>query len=199
MKIIICVDRLTGGGAQRVAALWAQGFVKCGHKVSMVLSNKRAPVTYSVPSQVEIFSVDFDIKNGYVRHLCKSLFLYKKLRRIFQSIQPDVVIGVGIYWAKRIDKARGNMRFKVVMTDHYSYERPSSAASPISDKAQQLRFEFNKRFDAITVLTQADKDLIGNRLSNVYVLPNPLAFTPLNESNNIKKENNILGKVLICL
>ena len=169
MKIVICVDRLTGGGAQRVAALWAQGFVKYGHEVSMVLSNNRAPVTYHVPPQVRMFSVDFDIKNGYVRYLCKSLFLIKKLRRIFQSVQPDVVIGVGIGWAQKIDKARGNMKFKVVMTDHYSYERPSSATSPISDKAHQLRFEFNKRFDAVTVLTQADKEYIGERLNNVYV------------------------------
>ena len=81
MKITICVDRLTGGGAQRVAALWIQGFLNEGHDVSVVLSNIRTPITYPIPEKVPIFNVDFNIKNGYVRHLCKVLFLSKKFKK----------------------------------------------------------------------------------------------------------------------
>ena len=42
------------------------------------------------------------------------------------------------------------------------------------------KFYLNKYVDAVTVLTNADKQYIGNRLSNVHVLPNPLTFEPVN-------------------
>lgn len=191
MKILICVDRLTGGGAQRVAALWAQGFVNEGHDVFIVLSNVRTPITYSIPEKVPIFNIDFNIKNGYIRHLCKMLLQTRKLEKIFQKIQPDLVIATGINWGPLIDKARGTMDFDVISTDHYSYERPDSV-QPILKRVQRLRFLFNKRFRAVTVLTQADKKFIGDRLNNVYVLPNPLAFEPVNDSN-FKRDKTILA------
>ena len=181
MKILICVDRLTGGGAQRVAALWVQGFINEGHDVSVVISNVRTPITYPIPMEVPIYNVDFNIKNGYVRHLCKIFFQKRKLKKIFQKVQPDIVIATGITWGPLIEKAKGNLEFDVISTDHDSYERPDCAV-PISERIQKLRFQFNKRFRAVTVLTQADKDYIGDRLDNVYVLPNPLAFTPVKES-----------------
>ena len=191
MKILICVDRLTGGGAQRVAALWANGFVNEGYEVSVVLSNDREPITYSVADKIKIYSVDFKINNGYVRHLCKMLFQKRKLKKIFQKVQPDVVIGVGIFWGPQIDKAKGTMDFDVISTDHSSYERPDSVQS-ISVQVQKLRFEFNKRFKGVTVLTQADKDYIGERLKNVYVLPNPLAFDPI-KAVSTDKDKTILA------
>jgi glycosyltransferase involved in cell wall biosynthesis len=190
MKITICVDRLTGGGAQRVASLWIQGFVNEGHDVSVVLSNVRQTVTYHIPEKVPIFNVDFNIRNGLVRHLCKVFFQTFKLKKIFKTIQPDLVIAVGIKWGPLIYRAKGDMCFKVIGTDHGSYERPPIA--PMPPKVKQLKFEFNKKFDAVTVLTQADKDYIGDRLKNVYVLPNPLAFEPVSESR-FTREKTILA------
>lgn len=194
MKILICVDRLTGGGAQRVAALWVQGFVNEGHDVSVVISNVRTPITYTIPKEVSVYNVDFNIKNGYIRHLCKMLFQTRKLKKIFQEVQPDVVIGVGILWGPQIDKAKGTMDFDVISTDHYSYERPNYARSIVGfdERVYRLRFQFNKRFKVVTVLTQADKDYIGDRLNNVFVLPNPLAFEPVKESTS-KRDRTILA------
>lgn len=187
MKIVICVDRLTGGGAQRVASLWVQGFVNEGHDVSIVLSNVRTPITYPIPNKTPIYNIDFNIRNGYVRHLLKMLFQLKKFRNILKSIQPDLVIAVGIQWSPMIYKISKSRKFKVIITDHYAYERPPEVRQ-ISEKTQETRFELNKRFDAVTVLTQADKDYIGDRLKNVYVLPNPLAFEPIKEDSTNRKK-----------
>lgn len=189
MKIIICVDRLTGGGAQRVASLWVQGFVKDGHDVSVVLSNIREPITYSIPSNVHIFNIDFNIKNGYIRHICKMMFQARKLKKIFQEVCPDVVIAVMPSWGPLIYKAKAQNKFIVIGTDHNSYERPQSA--PMSKKMEWQKFAFNKNFDAVTVLTQADKNIIGNRIKNVFVLPNPLALMPVKEIPH--KKNVILA------
>lgn len=191
MKILICVDRLTGGGAQRVASLWIQGFVKEGHDVSVVLSNIRAPITYPIPEIVPIYNVDFDIKNRYVRHLCKVLLKKRKLKKVLQDICPDVVIAVGVLWSPAIFKVCKDRQYKVIITDHFVYERPPEVGQ-ISESIQRIRFHLNKSFDAVTVLTQADKDYIGNKLDNVFVLPNPLSFEPI-KTNYVEREKSILA------
>lgn len=193
MKIVICVDCLTNGGAERVAAMWVNGFKQRGDEVSVIVSNIRLPVTYTIPSDVPIFNIDYKIKNGYVRHLMKIIFQVRKMRKIFQAIRPDLVIAVIPSWGPLIYKAKGDMDFKVVGTDHSSYERPSNA--PMTKKTKWLKFKFNKRFDAVTVLTQADKDVIGDRLSNVFVLPNPLAFKPVDDINEKKKIVLAMGRL----
>ena len=37
-KIVILVYRLTGGGAERVASLWASGFAERGYDVTIITS-----------------------------------------------------------------------------------------------------------------------------------------------------------------
>ena len=55
MRILIMVHSLTGGGAERVAALWATGFAQRGHEVGMVLNCKKdTPVTYAVPDSMSV-------------------------------------------------------------------------------------------------------------------------------------------------
>lgn len=193
MKILICVDRLTGGGAQRVAALWINGWCKQGHDVSVVLSNIRTPITYAVPDSVSFYNIDFNIRNGYLRHLLKKLFSQSRLSRIFEKVKPDVVVAVMPHWGPMILKAKGNLNFKVIGTDHNSYERPSCA--PLSKYQKFLKFELNKKFDHVTVLTKADMDYIGNSLENVSHLPNPLAFE-LAESIPPKKKTMLaVGRI----
>ena len=56
MKILIMVHSLTGGGAERVAALWATGFVERGYEVGMVLNcSENTPITYKVPDTIKIY------------------------------------------------------------------------------------------------------------------------------------------------
>lgn len=177
MKIAICVDCLTHGGAERVAAMWAIGFCEQGHDVSLIISNTRLPITYQIPETAKIYSVDINIGNGYLRHFFKILFQAGKLKKIFKSIAPDVVIAVQPVWGPLIYKSKGDLKFKVIGTDHSSYERPAS--NPMPSKTRWLKFEFNKKFDAVTVLTQADMNIIGGQISNVTVLPNPLSLVPV--------------------
>ena len=47
MKIIICCLNLYGGGAERVASLWAKGFHNQGHDVILFLAENK--ITYSIP------------------------------------------------------------------------------------------------------------------------------------------------------
>lgn len=188
MKIIICVGKLTGGGAERVAAMWAAGFSLRGHDVSIVTSGKRAPITYSVPEDTPIFDIDCrKLSNRFFNFIYRNIVKTIKLHRIFTRICPDIVIAVLPAWGPLIYQAKWNLNFKVIGTDHNSYERP--ACAPLSKKDHWFKFVFNKHFDYVTVLTEADAKVIGNRLRKYAVLPNPLAFEPVTE---IPEKKNII-------
>ena len=54
MKILIYVWSLSNGGAERVASLWAQGFISKGDSVSVMLGSFRSRTDYNLPQCIKI-------------------------------------------------------------------------------------------------------------------------------------------------
>lgn len=172
MKICIICSRLSYGGAERVAVAWANGFSCNGHEV-MVITNLYDPITYQLDERIE------------VRHLVPTN--NNKLKKWFGSIgyvrkhlkefHPNVVIGVlpTCSFVARI--ASVGLHIPVIATEHDSFERPESASFSFMDIV--LKFWVNRIYRYVTVLTSADKKVIGNRLSHIHVMPNPLALQPI--------------------
>ena len=67
MKIAIVCSRLGYGGAERVAVMWANGFVEQGHEVTLI-SNLFEKITFPINEEVKIYNlvttVDSSRKNG---------------------------------------------------------------------------------------------------------------------------------------
>ena len=61
----------------------------------------------------------------------------------------------------------------------------------MTQKLYKLKYELNRRYAHVTVLTEADCKCLNGLLRKVSVLPNPLAFTPVDYIP--KKENVILA------
>lgn len=183
MKITILVYRLTGGGAERVASLWATGFAKRGHDVSVIVgSDAKKDTTYNLPDSVRLYSVGSKIRPLLLRNAIGKLGLLHtskmhKLKRVLHEIRPDIIIGVLHPWAWEAYQVTKGMNIPIINTEHNSFERPDSV--PLTKQGIIEKFEWNKHFDHVTVLTQADKNVIGDKLANVTVLPNPLTFEPL--------------------
>lgn len=169
MKIVILVTHLTGGGAERVAALWAQGFSQSGHKVTVLLSHDHMSYTYKLPAEVKLGYYVSHKKNNVLRGLERMWKLHRMLRRE----KPQVVIDVEPRYERLI--ATIGIGCCSISTEHNSFERPANAEHKISWLRKYL---LNRLYNHVTVLTQADKDVIGNRLRHVSVLPNPLALKP---------------------
>ena len=178
MKIVILVNNLTTGGAERVAAMWAEGFYKRGHEVSVVVFDDKSPITYKVPSDVTIRYVVTTSKNKLIRTIQKSF----KLHKVLKETTPDIIIDVMPTFWKRV--AMVGIKCRIISTEHNSFERPDDA---VTKHSRLEKIYLNRLYDKITVLTQADKDVIGDQLKNVTVLPNPLALTPVKELPNKKK------------
>lgn len=185
MKIAILVNRLTGGGAERVAALWATGFAARGHEVSVVVNTlSMKDTTYAISSSVKCYSLGVNFGSPRLRAgLNKVRYLFKSRQKVMNDvlhqIQPDVIIGVLPPWASEVKQSYKGCKAKIINTEHNSFERP--ACAPMPAHVAKGKFETNKIFDHVTVLTQADMDVIGNTLSNVSVLPNPLTFEPVDK------------------
>ena len=173
-KILICVHNLSNGGAERVASLWAKGFTDNGDIVHIVTCDRLTPANYIVPDSVMVHDID----NGGIpllRYMKKAL----NLRKILKEVKPDVAIAVLNPWNLLLIIASVGLRVPIVNTEHNSFETPPYAPMP-----RQRRFEkfvLNRLFDRVTLLTEADKEVIGNRLKNICILPNPLAFEPIVE------------------
>lgn len=185
MRIVILVHNLTNGGAERVASLWAQGFSQRGHSVVMVLYDKNSPLTYKIPSSVTIHNI---APSYHFVGFVIPILIYR-LRRVLKAEKPDVIIDVLPAWWKLFSTM--GLKSTVIATEHNSFERPETAPFTIFEKIH--KFYLNKIYNKVTVLTQVDKKTIGNRMSNVYVLPNPLAITPISEKQfDLKSKKNII-------
>ena len=82
---------------------------------------------------------------------------------------------------------------KVIMTEHNSFERPESA--PFSFTEKIFKFHLNKIYKHVTVLTEADKKVIGNKLNEVTVMSNPLCLKPIEEFPTKEKIVLAAGRV----
>lgn len=193
MKITICVQKLTGGGAERVASLWAEGFVRLGHEVSIIVSKyDKGDHTYVTPDSVKIYNVGSTIKPLKFRYLLNKLGLlkknyWKKLNETIHFIKPDVVIGVSGSWAWDVKSVSKDLNIKIIQTEHNSFERFDDA--PLTQNQILQKFYQSKEMDHVTVLTQADKNILGDEYKNVTVLPNPLTFEP---SKTVPVKKNVI-------
>lgn len=181
MKVIICCQNLTGGGAERVASLWAKGFHDKGHKVILFLTENK--ISYDIPNcPIVIIGNKGNTLELYVHW-------YSTFRKEFKRLKPDVFISINHPWAIIAKAASKGREMKIVSTEHNAFEKPDYVKMGFMDRLH--KFYLNRVVDNVTVLTEADKKCIGNRLNNVTVLPNPLAFESVCELP--KKEKIILA------
>lgn len=172
MKILIVQSRLCFGGAERVGVMWANNFVKCNNEV-IIATNLHLESSYDIEKKVELSNI-FPQKK---KSITKWFLAIRALRRLLIKEKPDVIIGIMSTCSLISKIASLGFKIPIIASEHNSFERPISA--PITKWNYFTKFHLNKLYDVVTVLTHADKDFIGSRLKNVFVMPNPLPIEPL--------------------
>ena len=174
MKIYIVTVALSHGGAERVAVTLANGFIQRGHQVT-ILTDLNEPIDYAPDKRIKLVGILKERKKGLKRWIHAATLI----RQIAKQDKPDVIIGIMGLCTLMAYLACLGLRIPVVMTEHDSFERPKNV--PMSKKEWVFKFCINKLYNHITVLAEADKKFIGNRLNNITVMPNPLLLEPVNE------------------
>lgn len=183
MKIYIVCGKLNHGGAERVAVELANGFAKREHRVT-IISDLRDAITYSLSNRIlkcQLFT--------HSNKMLKWTSAIRNLRKYLKSDQPDVIIGIMPLCSLTSRISSLGLNIPIVATEHNSFERPASA--PFSKWRFFEKFYLNKIYSHITVLTQADKDVVKGRLKPVTVMPNPLFLSPVKVIG--KKEKVVLA------
>lgn len=184
MNIFIVCYKLGGGGAERVAALLATGFSQKGHHVYLI-TNLLEKIDYTVGDKVSLLQLFPETGNKYN----KWSGAISLLRKYIKTYSPDVIIGIMEACTLVGKLAAIGKNIPVIMTEHNSFERPTYI--PLSITQKIFKFYINRIYDCVTVLTEADKKIIGNRLKKVCVMPNPLTLKP--NSAICKKKNKMLA------
>lgn len=172
MRVVIVASRLCYGGAEHVGVLLANGFYRDNHEVYL-LSNTNQPVTFHIYEGVRVIGI-------FPRDASKIVKWWRAvriLRKEIKALHPDIVIGIAETCSLISKIACMGLGVPVVYSAHNSFERPATASMGRWNKF--AKFGLGHLYDAITVLTDADKKCIGNKLSNVSVMPNPLGLHPV--------------------
>lgn len=174
MKFFIVCPRLCHGGAERVAVSLANGFVQRGHEV-MFFADLYEEQTYVLDDMVQVMNLVPQTNNK----LKKWGGAIRLLRRQLKKKRPDVIIGIMPLCSVVAKLASIRMDIPVVATEHNSFERPDGVKFSIFERF--YKFQIVKFFKKVTVLTDADKNLIGTKRNNVVVMPNPLVIDPVKQ------------------
>ena len=188
MKIFIVCSSLSYGGAERVAALLANGFVQHSH-ITTVLTNLFEEQTYSLDPKVNLLNL-VKSNNNKIWKWVSSFWL---MRKYLKLNRPDVVIGIMESYSFLSWVTSLGLNIPVVATEHNSFERPPYA--PLTPMNRFSKFILNKIYKHITVLTDADKLFIGERLHNITVMPNPLSLTPIDSMPSKSKTILAVGRL----
>lgn len=182
MHISIMVHNLTGGGAERVAALWASGFAERGDKVKLVIQESTDSV-YGFSDKVEIVQLKALLSNRLLLAILSRLgltrkYYLKQLSAFLHNEKPDVFIGVMGSYARDAFSLSKDLDTTFIQTYHSSFDLPLTAPQNRRKDIEKCYIK-DKSVLYRTVLTEADKRHIGHKMQNVFVMPNPLAFEPL--------------------
>lgn len=169
LHVLFIIQRLTGGGAERVCLSIANGLSLKGHDVS-ILTRRLSKEDYPVESSIEVYET-----SG--RNFIERRFdYYSKVIRIVRSKNIDIVINVLNNYPAETAMICHLLGVKCVFSDHNSYERPKEA--PFNAREYLLKHFVIKLYNYTTVLTERDKYVLNNR-DDVEVMPNPLFLEPL--------------------
>ena len=170
-KILIAVSSLGGGGAERVATVWASQLAECGYDVS-IFAVSRSADEYPLSDKVRVY-VGGQTREDY---LSKSYFQrFRNIRSILKTVDPDYILPflftIRIYMmfasiglrAKRID----TLRISPWVYD--SFKLPARILSHICyDVSHKIILQANDQKDWFSKRNQKKCILVPNPISPLY-------------------------------
>ena len=174
MTILLVCNSIGGGGAERVHVNIANGFSERGHEVFLVADIYQS-ASYFVNDKVSILPLCPRSANKITKWM-RSIFMLRKYVKLYK---PDVVIG-NMYLCSMLSKMSvWGTSIPVIMTIHHALESKEYKFGKLEMFLDRHTSFF---YNATTVLTNADRELLAKRYhqkKNIYVMPNPLTFTPV--------------------
>lgn len=193
MKIVYCLNSISHmGGIAVVTIVKANALADIdGNEVWVCVSDYEAnELSSRLSPKVKLIDLDIDYyaddwKSRW--HVWKGIVVKRRehkrrLRKVLNEINPDIVVSVGQSEKYMISSIKGrwaSIRELHYLTDYRRYVstglwgRISSIASDIYDFKWKI-----KGYDRIVLLTDEDRRRNWPKADNVTVIPNPLTLSP---------------------
>ena len=190
MKALFINDQFERGGAGRVAAILCNELHRRGHDVVLVCDTKHWAATYPIDSNIPVREiVTKTLRPGRWEKLAKWLRCSKSIRRYIKEEQPDVIIATQSMMFLCTWLGNLFMKVPVIAADHTSFTRK---IDPIIDF---VRYHLYSRADGLSILTQKDYRILGNKYPKKKVIYNPLSFPILDRPTDRRKNILCAGRL----
>jgi glycosyltransferase involved in cell wall biosynthesis len=172
-----------GGGAARLLSLIANELVRRKHQVR-VATNTHRDIAYTLSEEIEI--IPLYPENSYnVSRIRRFLQQLAQTRKVVKDCKPDVIVTMlpPVSFSTKLSTL--GLKIPIVFSDETSYARN---CSPF---VHYVRYHFYNYADAVKILTENDRLILGKRLPKKVVISNPLSYPIVD--NQFEREKFILS------
>lgn len=192
LKIVYCTPALyMAGGVERVLTLKANYMADVlGYDITIILTEgKEKPLFYPLSKKIKVINLDIDFEALWTCSFFKKIFVYLQKQRIFKKrlmeelirLKADITVSLLRREINFINDIQdGSRKIGELHVNRANYRNFEAGDTNIVKRLFAKYWMHNlvshlKRLDRFVVLTEEDKSL-WTELSNVEVIPDPLAF-----------------------
>ena len=192
LKIVYCTPALyMAGGVERVLTLKANYMTDVlGYDITIILTEgKDKPLFYPLSKKIKVVNLDVDFEALWTCSFAMKIIVYLQKQRIFRKrlteilmrLKPDITVSLlrrEINFINDIED--GSRKIGELHVNRANYRNFEAGDTNIVKRLFAKYWMHNlvshlKRLDRFVVLTEEDK-ASWTELSNVEVIPDPLAF-----------------------
>ena len=167
MKILFVCPEMKGGGAERVTSLIVSELGKRLHEMTLI-TDMFSSIDYKIHESVKILPLYSSEKQK--KRIIKDIFSIYRIHKFLRSNPIDIGVGMmprSFLW---ILFASFRTNIKLVASDHAGFSRK------LGSKLENFTRKYLYRYaDKITILTNTDNELLGERLPQKIIVENPLS------------------------
>lgn len=192
LKIVYCTPALyMAGGVERVLTLKANYMADVlGYDITVILTEgKDKPLFYPLSKKIKVINLDIDFEALWTCSFFKKIFVYLQKQRIFKKrlteelirLKADITVSLLRREINFINDIQdGSRKIGELHVNRANYRNFEAGDTNIVKRLFAKYWMHNlvshlKRLDRFVVLTEEDKSS-WTELSNVEVIPDPLAF-----------------------
>ena len=186
MRLALVTPGLSGGGAERITALLAQGWAQAGHEVTIISFAPPSADDYPVPSTVRVVALGLTGASASLVHgIGANLGRLRDLRRQLRQLRPDAAIGIMAECSILAIIAGRGLGIPVIACEH-NYP----PCLPISRHWHWLRGRTYPLAARVLMLTQQGLEWLEQHIPRARgeVMPNPVMFPLPVKGTNLPPE-----------
>lgn len=163
MRILLFVDKLYGGGAERVASILLNHLCK-QHQMTAVIFNDERP-TFPIEQKIKIQKITIDSKTRILHPLERLV----KIRETITQNKPDLVMSFMVNLNMYVLLANCLSRTKTIVTEHIAMQTKQSLSKIIT---RHILYRFASM---VTFVSKNDYEY-AKWINNKALIYNPLSY-----------------------